>query len=345
MIRPVIATTRNIRTAESVNVAATTDSGSEPADETSSWARPLVTMTTVPSAAVLISAFVVSHSPCVPNIRLMPGKGLSFFSVGFIDFVETVTPPWAAAATVPTTIIPTPIGSTVVRNALSAWPMRADSAVVSGCEATTPTWTNIFWTASNELLTSDGSSTLAAATPSHVPSSRVRGICPSLRAFFRRWGVGFSVFSPPGPSLAMHHGHGSAAPQGQHRAGRVLHQRVERRWEQREGEAEHRQRQHDLDGEADLEDVERRRGPAQQRQGDVGEQQDGDHRAGDLQGGQEHHREGLQHHRGQLIGRHVAADRQSDVGRREALDDEQVAAAGEQQGDGQQVVQPADRRV
>ena len=43
----------------------------------------------------------------MPNIRLIPGNGLSFFSVGFIDFVDTVTPPWAAAATVPTTIIPT----------------------------------------------------------------------------------------------------------------------------------------------------------------------------------------------------------------------------------------------
>ena len=117
MIRPVIATTRNIRIAASVKVAATADSGSEPAEETSVCARSLVTMTTVPSAAVLISALIVSQRPWVPNIRLMPGNGLSFFSVGFIDLVETVMPPCAAAATVPTTIIPTAIGSTVVRNA------------------------------------------------------------------------------------------------------------------------------------------------------------------------------------------------------------------------------------
>ncbi len=101
----------------------------------------------------------------------------------------------------PTTIIPSAMGSTVVMKAVSACPISAERAAGSGLLATDPICTNSFCTTSNAFPTSIGSSTLAAATPSQVPSSWVRGICPSLRAFFRRWGVGFSVFSPPGPSL------------------------------------------------------------------------------------------------------------------------------------------------
>jgi hypothetical protein len=120
MTRPVTATTRNIRIAESVNTWATADSDSEPADETSDCASSLVTRTTVANAPVLIRAFMASQRPWVPNIRLMPGKGLSFFSVGFIDLVANVTPPCDAAAAVPTTIITTAVGSTVTRKAASA---------------------------------------------------------------------------------------------------------------------------------------------------------------------------------------------------------------------------------
>src|SRR3954454_8756629 len=109
-----------MRIADDVNVAATADNGRAPAEETRCWARSLVTMTTVPRAAVLISALTVSQTPWVPNIRLMPGNGLSFFRVGFIDLVDTVMPPCAAEATVPTTIIPTAMGSRVVMNADSA---------------------------------------------------------------------------------------------------------------------------------------------------------------------------------------------------------------------------------
>src|SRR3712207_8319625 len=67
MTRPVTATTRIIRTAESVKVAVIADSGSAPADDTSCWARSLVTTTTVPSAAVLMTALVASQSPWPPN--------------------------------------------------------------------------------------------------------------------------------------------------------------------------------------------------------------------------------------------------------------------------------------
>jgi hypothetical protein len=75
--------------------------------------------TTAPRAAVLISAFTASKTPWVPNIRLIPGNGLSFFSVGFIDLVAKVTPPCAADAAVPTTISPMAVGSSVVRKAMS----------------------------------------------------------------------------------------------------------------------------------------------------------------------------------------------------------------------------------
>src|SRR3954468_7048160 len=95
-----------MRIAESVNVAATAESGKAAAEDTSPCARSLVTITTVASAAVLMRALADSQMPWVPNIRLMPGNGFSFFKVGFIDLVAKVTPPWAAAATVPTTIIP-----------------------------------------------------------------------------------------------------------------------------------------------------------------------------------------------------------------------------------------------
>ncbi len=77
-------------------------------------------LTTVPRAAVLMSALTASQSPWVPNIFLMPGKGFSFFIVGFIDLVAKVTPPCAALATVPTTIMPSASGSTAVMNAVSA---------------------------------------------------------------------------------------------------------------------------------------------------------------------------------------------------------------------------------
>ncbi len=65
-------------------MAVTADSGRAPAEETSSCARSLVMMTTVASAAVLISALTASQRPWVPNIRFKPGNGLNFFSVGFI---------------------------------------------------------------------------------------------------------------------------------------------------------------------------------------------------------------------------------------------------------------------
>ena len=212
MIRPVIATTRNMRIAEAANVSVTADRGSAPAEETSVCARSLVTMTTMPRAAVLISALIDSQMPWVPNMRLMPGKGLSFFSVGFIALVAKVTPPCAAEARVPTSIMPSPIGSTVDMKADSACPIRSESAPGSGFEAIEPIWMKSFRTDSNASPTIIGSSTLAVATPSHVPSSWVRGICPSLRAFFRRWGVGFSVFSPPGPSAAISRSGGRSSP-------------------------------------------------------------------------------------------------------------------------------------
>src|SRR5688572_25327546 len=315
MMSPVTATTRNIRIAESVKVAATAESGREPAEETSAWARSLVMMTTVPSAAVLMSALTASQRPWVPNMRFMPGNGLIFFRVGFIDFVAKVTPPWEAEATVPTTIIPTAVGRIVVMKAVSAAPSSSWTASTSGFAATTPTCTNSCCTDSKALLTSIGSSALAAATPSQVPSSWVLGICPSLRAFFRRCGVGFSVFSPPGPSLAM-----SAALQRHHGAGTVLEQGVERGRQQREGESQHRQGEHDLHREADGEDVQRRGRAAEQRECDVGEQQHRHHRPGDLQRRQEHHREGGQDDGRELVGGDVGADGEPLVRRGEPLD-------------------------
>src|SRR4051812_43469819 len=147
--------------------------------------------------------------------------------------------------------------------------MSTGIAAGSGFVATAPTCTNNSWTELNDLLTSMGNSTLAAATPAQVPSSWVRAICPSLRAFLRRWGVGFSVFSPPGPSFAI----ASPALQRDDRAGGVLDEGVERGRQQGEGQPEQRQGQHDLHGEAELEDVERGRGPAEQGERHVGEQE------------------------------------------------------------------------
>src|SRR3954447_13889206 len=241
---------------------------------------------TAPMAAVLMTALIASHAPCMPNIRFTPGSGLSFFSVGLMPFAVSVTPPWATEATVPTSIMPSASGSTAPRKALSACPMSTDSWAGSGWSTTNPTCRNSSWTAVNALPTSIGSSTLAAAAPTQVPSSWVRGICPSLRACLIRFGVGFSVFSPPGPSFAI-----SPAPERGHRLDRVVHERVEGGGEQREGQAQQHQGDHDLDRKADREDVERGRGAGQQRQGDVGEQQHGDHRPGDLQRRKEHHGE------------------------------------------------------
>jgi hypothetical protein len=124
----------------------------------------------------------------------------------------STTPPWAAEARVPTSIIPSAIGSTALRKTLSAWPIRVLSAAGSGWLATVPIWTNSCRTVAKARLTSMGSSTLAAAAPSQVPSSWVRGIWPSLRAFFSRCGVGFSVFSPPGPSLAISRSSARSSP-------------------------------------------------------------------------------------------------------------------------------------
>src|SRR3954449_9834780 len=243
MTRPVIATVRMSRTAQSANVLVTEDSGSAPADDTSAFALPTVTRTTDASAAVLIRALIASHRPWVPNIRLTPLKGLSFLRLGLIALPETDTPPCAAVAATPVSISPSAVGSSVVRKPDSASPMRSEIAEVSGCLATAPTFTNSCCTVVNEFPTSMGSSTLATATPSHVPSSGVRAICPSLRAFFRRWGVGFSVFSPPGPSLAIsgsaHHGpRGSPALERDDGTGGVLDEGVQCGRQQREGQAE-----------------------------------------------------------------------------------------------------------
>src|SRR3954451_20254682 len=68
-----------MRIAESVNVAATAESGKAPAEDTSACARSLVTITTVASAAVLMRALTDSQMPWVPNIRLMPGNGFQLF--------------------------------------------------------------------------------------------------------------------------------------------------------------------------------------------------------------------------------------------------------------------------
>src|SRR3954462_5723616 len=285
MTSPVIATVRISRTAQSAKVLAIEDSGSAPDDDTSSLARPLVTTTTAPRAAVLISALAASHRPWPPNIRLSPVSGFIFFRLGLIALPVTTTPPWAADAAVPTAMSPSAVGSRAVRKALRAWPMSVEIAAGSGCVAMAPIWMNSICAELNDVLTSMGSSTLAAATPAQVPSSWVRGICPSLRAFLRRCGVGFSVFSPPGPSLAI----ASAALQRDDRPGRMLDQGVQRRGEQGEGLPEQRQGQHDLHRKAQLEDVERGSGPAEQGQRHVGEQQHSDHRAGDLQGREEHH--------------------------------------------------------
>src|SRR3954451_3009737 len=305
MTRPVIATVRMSRTAQSANVPATDDSGSAPAEETSVFALPTVTRTTDASAAVLIRALVASHRPWAPNIRLMPLKGLSFLRLGLSDLPETDTPPWAAVATTPASISASAVGSSVVRKPDSASPMRSEIADVSGCLATAPTFTNSCCTVVNDFPTSMGSMTLATATPIHVPSSGVRGICPSLRAFFRRWGVGFSVFSPPGPSLATR----SPALERDDGAGGVLDERVERRRQQRGGQAQQAQGDHDLHQEAELEDVERGCGLGQQGERDVGQQQDGDQRPGDLQGREEHHRQRLHDQGPELLVRHGATHR------------------------------------
>ena len=98
MARPVIATVRMSRTAQSANVPATDDSGSAPAEDTSPLALPTVTSTTEPRAAVLISALTASHMPWAPNIRFTPVSGLSFFRFGLTDLAETEIPPCAALA-------------------------------------------------------------------------------------------------------------------------------------------------------------------------------------------------------------------------------------------------------
>src|SRR3954463_14061786 len=260
MTRPVIATVRMSRTAQSPKVPVTEVSGRAPAEDTSAFALPTVTSTTDPRAAALIRALIASPRPCVPNIRLMPLKGLSFLRLGLIALPETETPPWAAVAATPVSISPSAVGRSVVRKPDSASPKRSEIAEVSGCLATAPTFTNNCCTVVNDFPTSMGISTLAAATPTHVPSSGVRGICPSLRAFFRRWGVGFSVFSPPGPSLATR----SPALERDDGAGGVLDERVERRRQQREGQPQQAQGDHDLHREAELEDVERGCGLGQQ---------------------------------------------------------------------------------
>src|SRR3954465_8918655 len=119
--------------------------------------------------------------------------------------------------------------------------MSTEIAAGSGFVATAPTCTNSVCTELNDLLTSMGNTTLAAAPPAQVPSSWVRAICPSLRAFLRRCGVGFSVLSPPGPSVAIRRSAdgwpcGSPALQRDDRARRVLDQGVQRRGQQRERE-------------------------------------------------------------------------------------------------------------
>src|SRR5438309_9062924 len=167
-------------------------------------------------------------------MRLTPGSGLSFFIDGLRPLADTVTPPWAALATRPTSIRPTARGSAVLRNADSAVPISVVTVLVVGRVNTAPPLMNSSWVAVNAFCTVIGTSTLAAATTSHAPSSGVRGIWPSLRAFFRRCGVGFSVFSPPGPSAAIC----SPSLQGDHGAGPRLDEGVQRRGQQREGEAE-----------------------------------------------------------------------------------------------------------
>ena len=264
----------------------------------------LVTMTTVPSAAVLISALIVSQMPVGAEHPLDAGERVELLQrrlhrlgrhrdAALRRRRDGADHHHARRA----------MGSSVVRNADSAWPISAGQRRglrVLGHRADL-----------HEQL-------LHGVERPARPASAAGRSPPRRRARSRAPGSAGSAL-PCAPSS----GAGESASRSSHHPGRPwprLTAALER--EHRRGWRAASARRAPVGssgkvrpsiarvsmiftGKPSWKMLSAGRGLAEQGERDVGQQQDGDHRAGDLQRGQEHHRERLDHHRGQLVGRHV----------------------------------------
>ena len=204
--------------------AVTADSGSAPDADTSVWAWSLVMTTTIASAAVLISALIDLPEPVRAEHPLDAGQRVELLERRLHALGRDADAALRGRRRDADHHQRQRHGQQRRQERRQRLPeQRRRPCAGSGCvRPRRRSAGTALRRSSYALPTSIGSSTLAAAAPAQVPSSWVRGICPSLRAFFRRWGVGFSVFSPPGPSLAT-----SAAPQRDHRPHGLVHQRVQ----------------------------------------------------------------------------------------------------------------------
>src|SRR4051812_8699607 len=267
--------------------------------------------TTTPRATLLISALTSAQTACEPNIRLTPASGLSRFAWGLSSFGLNQMPPCTAAEATPMTAIVLASGRTRPKAARAESTATAIARPGSGSWMTLPTWTIAVRPTSTRPLKRPGRRNVATRKPAHVPSSGVLPICPSRRAFFRRFGVAFSVFSPPPPppliglsSLRSVRPPGDCCAHGSLRRRRspghhpdevigLTGELDDDARQQGEADADEHQGQADLQREGQRERVELRGDAVEHAEGDVGDEEHDDQRAGDLEGGDEQAVEGV----------------------------------------------------
>ena len=244
----------------------------------------------------------------MPNMRLMPGNGLSFFSVGFIDLVAKVTPPCAADGH----------GADDHHRQRHGQHRRQEGDQRLAHQRRQRLGLGVRGHRADlheQLLdrverVADQHRQQHARRRDAQPRAQLLGArdLPFLARLLQALGSGLLGLLTAGTVL----GHRSAAPSSE-----IIARAACSISASRAGGSSGKVSPSIasvsmiLTGKPNAKMFSAGRGPAQQRQGDVGQQQHGDHRAGDLQGGQEHHREGRDQHRAELVGGHVAADGQA----------------------------------
>src|SRR4051795_7238540 len=211
------------------------------------------------------------------------------FTCGLSNLGLIQIPPCTATEATPMSAMVPASGSTSVNADRPASMATAMARPGSGFSMTLPTSTIAVRATSKSPWKTCGSRKVAARKPSHIPSSGVLPICPSCRAFFRRFGVAFSVLSPPPPPLIGRPPRPERRP-SRHRPDQVIGLAGDLDHDlrhQAEADADEQERQADLEREAEREGVELGRDAVEHAEGDVRDEQHDDQRPGDLQSGDE----------------------------------------------------------
>jgi hypothetical protein len=148
-----------------------------------------------PTRALFTSILAPSHRACGPNSRLAPWSGLSRDHFGLSALVAKNSPPWATAPSTLMTSTSRPRHTESSRISRPPSPSRSRALSADGRAIMARVRVSSAWTDSIPLPASRSSIIATTSTAAHGPTSGDRATCPSLRLFFRFWGVACSVFS------------------------------------------------------------------------------------------------------------------------------------------------------